>query len=124
MKKFCIIFTLALLCSAPSYAQLKVIGTGDNMSVDTSVFPPKMQAAYDLMTKKCGKCHTMERVIVSVQTGLCPFSKTSFTKDTAKSIVTRMLLKPESDMTRKDAKTILELLNFMLDEKLRVAEKH
>lgn len=116
MKKLCIFLALGLLFSATAYGQLKVVGNGATVSINTSAFPSKMQAAYDVMQKKCGRCHTMERVIVAVRTGLCPLSKMNFTKDTAKSIVVRMFLKPESNMTRDDVKAIVELLNYMIDE--------
>ena len=123
MMKICFLVTIALLCSATSNAQLNVVGNGGEMNVDTSLFPPRMQDAYVLMKQKCGKCHTIERVIVSVQTGHCSLTKSPFTKDTAKSVITRMLLKPDSNMTRSEAKTILELINYMLDQNSNLAEK-
>jgi Photosystem P840 reaction-centre cytochrome c-551 len=123
MKKISMLVLFVLVFSTTSYAQLKVIGKGENLSIDTSEFPPRMQAAYDLMKQKCSKCHTIERVIASVQTGVCLYSKTSFTKDTAKSIVARMFLKPDSNITRDDARTIVELLHFMLEQNADVAQK-
>lgn len=122
MKTVFTILAIGILYSATALAQLKVVGNGEAMSIDPSGFPPKMQAAYSLMQQKCGTCHTVERVIVSLQTGLCPLSKTSFNKDTAKSIVVRMFLKPESGMTRDDMRTIVGLLNFMIDEKAKEAK--
>jgi len=123
VKKTCIILVFALLVSALAHAQIKVIGRGNALNIDTSGFPPKMRAAYALMAQKCTRCHTIERVIVAVQSGVCPLSKTRFTKKTSESIVARMYLKPESNMTKKEARTILEFINYLLDENTAVAEK-
>ncbi len=123
MKKTGIILVFALLCSVIAHAQLKVIARGNAVTIDTSGFPPTMRAAYSLMAQKCSRCHTLERIIVAVQSGVCPLSKTRFTKKTSESIVVRMYLKPESNITKKEAKTILDLLHYLLDENTTVAEK-
>src|SRR6266480_1892586 len=121
MKKASIILVFALLVSTIAHAQLRVIGRGNAVGIETSGFPPPMQEAYGLMAQKCSRCHTIERVIVAVQSGVCPLSKTRFTKKTSESIVVRMYLKPESNMTKQEAKTILDLLNFLIDENTAVA---
>jgi hypothetical protein len=93
------------------------------VGIDTSGFPPRMRTAYSLMAQKCSHCHSIERVITAVRTGVCPLSKTRFTKKTSESVVARMYLKPDSNMTKKEARTILELLNYLLDVNTAVAEK-
>jgi hypothetical protein len=123
MKRACFVLAWVLFVSTMAYAELKVIVQGDSLSIDPSGFPPKMQAAYGMMLQKCNKCHSIERVIVAVQSGVCPVSKTSFSKDTAASVVTRMYLKPDSNMTKKEARTILDLIYYMLEQKTTVVEK-
>ena len=123
MKKTCVMLVFALLVSTIAHAQLRVIGGGNAVGIETSGFSPQMREAYDLMAQKCSRCHTIERVIVAVQSGVCPLSKTRFNKKTSESIVVRMYLKPESNMTKLEAKTILDFLNFLIDQNSAVAEQ-
>src|SRR6266487_2534783 len=100
MKKTCVMLVFALLVSTIAHAQLRVIGGGNAVGIETSGFSPQMREAYDLMVQKCSRCHTIERVIVAVQSGVCPLSKTRFNKKTSESIVVRMYLKPDRKSTR------------------------
>lgn len=123
MKKTGIALVFALLVSSIACADVKVIVQGDTVSIDPSGFPTQMRAGYDLMMEKCNKCHTIERIVAAVQTGICPITKTSFSKTSTRSVVTRMYLKPESNMTKSDARTIVLFLNYLLDQKVTVVEK-
>jgi hypothetical protein len=100
-----------------------VTGQGENLGVDTSGFTPQMQMAYRLMAQKCSQCHSIERIIVAVQTGVTPLAKGSFTKETTRALVQRMFLKPASNLTKKDARTVVLLLNYMLDQQTAMVEK-
>ncbi len=111
---------MVLLVGAVAHAEIKVFVRGDRLSIDATGFSPKMLKAYDLM---CNKCHSIERVVVSAQTGICSISKTSFTKETTRAIVTRMYLKPESDMTKSEARTIVLFLNYLLDQRVIIVER-
>lgn len=123
MKKICLILSCALLISVVAHAQLNVIIKGDNLSIDSSGFPPDIQTAYHLMMAKCNQCHSIERIVVAVQTEVCPLSKSAFTKDTVRAVVTRMFLKENSNMTREDARVIVEFLKYLLDQKTTLVEK-
>lgn|GEM_PF-393661 len=123
MRRLCLVLCCALFAGAVAHAQLNVVIQGDKLSIDPSGFPPQMQAAYYLMMQKCNQCHSIERIIVAVQSEVCPLSKTAFTKQTTKAVVTRMFLKENSNMTREDARTIVQFLNFLLDQKTTVVEK-
>ena len=119
MKTACIVFAYILLVCTPSSAQLRVIGGGDAVGLDTRGFPPEMTMAYELMTQKCTQCHTLERVIAAVQTGVLPLSSQRFGADTSESLVAKMFQKPGANMSRAEARNILKLLNFLLTEKVR-----
>ena len=123
MKNICLLLCCLLVTCVVAYAQLNVIVQGENVSIDSTGFPPKMQAAYNLMMKKCNQCHSIERIVVGVQSGVCPLSKTAFTKETTRTIVTRMFLKENSNMTRENARDIVEFLDFLLDQKTTVVKK-
>ncbi len=124
MKRVGIALSCMLLFGSGAHAQLVVNGSGSSRSIDASGFPPGMQAAYRLMTQKCTRCHTIERIIESLQTGITPISRTAFNKQTSESVVVRMYLKPDSHLSKSDARAVLGLLNFLIDENERsVAEK-
>jgi len=123
MKILCGVLVMVLLVGAVAHAEIKVFVRGDRLSIDATGFSPKMLKAYDLMMQKCNKCHSIERVVVSAQTGICSISKTSFTKETTRAIVTRMYLKPESDMTKSEARTIVLFLNYLLDQRVIIVER-
>lgn len=122
MKKICIVLILTLLASTVAHAELKVIGNGDNLAVDTTEFPSQMQKAYTVMVRRCSQCHTIERVISAVQSGVTPLSKSSFTKENIKPLVTRMLLKAGPTYDKSERRAIVLLLNYLLD-KTKVAGK-
>jgi hypothetical protein len=123
MKKICLLLCCVLLTSVVAYAQLNVIVQGDNLIIDSTGFPAKMQSAYILMLQKCNQCHSIERIIVGVQSGICPLTKSAFNKETTKTIVTRMFLKENSNMTRENARDIVEFLNFLLEQKTTLVKK-
>jgi len=113
-----ILFTMifCLLFAASSHAALKVIGSGDKMQLDASRFPPVMKSAYQLMQNKCTSCHTLERVVIALQTGVAPTTLLEFNKKTAKDHCNKMMRKPNANITQQDAKMITELLYYLIDE--------
>lgn len=115
MKKVVLVALLFCLSSTAAHAALKVIGKGDNMRLDSSGFPPNMKAAYDVMRVKCVKCHTLERTIVALQTGIAPISGQPFDRNATKAYGIKMLRKPDSNMTKQEVKVTVELMNYLLD---------
>lgn len=116
MIKRYIAILIVLALAVPAYAGIKVIGSGDNIEIDTAGFPPNMKSAYDLMRVKCKKCHSLERAVVAIQTGLAPISGGIFDKGATGAYGVKMLRKPDSNMSKADVKTVVDLLNFLLDK--------
>ncbi len=108
-----------LLFAAGAEAKLIVIGTGDATRFDVSGFPPEMQEAYKVMEVKCVKCHSLERAAIALQTGIAPISGGLFDRSATRAYGIKMLRKPDSNMTKEDVKTVVKLLNFMLDQAAR-----
>jgi hypothetical protein len=100
----------------PAHAGIKAIGSGDNIEIDTAGFPPNMKSAYDLMRVKCKKCHSLERAVVAIQTGLAPISGGIFDKSATGAYGVKMLRKSDSNMSKADVRTVVDLLNFLLDK--------
>ena len=123
MKKIIISLVFTLLTCATAYAQIRVFVEGDAVRIDPSGFPPKMREAYALMVRKCNQCHTIQRLIIAAQTGICPVSKVPLNKNTSEELVVRMYSKPGANMTKQEARAIWEFINFMLDHSIVVIVK-
>lgn len=116
MKKTVILLVLLCLFGTAAHAGLKVIGKGDNMRLDPSAFPPAMKANYEIMRVRCVKCHTLERTIVAIQTGIAPISGQLFDRNATKAYGIKMLRKPDSNMTKQEVKATVDLMNYLLNE--------
>lgn len=116
MKKVLSLLVLFCLTTTAAHAALKVIGKGDSMRLDSAKFPPAMKANYDIMRTKCVKCHTLERTIVAIQTGVAPISGQIFDRNATKAYGIKMLRKPDSNMSKAEVKATVDLMNFLLNE--------
>jgi len=116
MKKLLATTLLIVTTASAAHAGLKVIGKGDSMRLDPSSFPPAMKANYDVMRTKCVKCHTLERAIVAIQTGVAPISGQPFDRSATKAYGVKMLRKPDSDMSKPQVKQVVDLMNYLLSE--------
>ncbi len=116
MRYIFLIGALSLMLSSPCHAGLKTVGSGDNMRLDPSDFPADMKARYEIMKVKCVKCHSMERAIVALKTGIAPISGQLFDKSATKQYGIKMMRKPDANMSKEETKEVVELLNYLLDE--------
>jgi len=116
-----IIVTLILVAlfatvSTPAHAKIRAIGKGDKMNFDPSQIPPDLKGAFEIMKVKCIQCHTQERTVIAIQTGIAPVTGQPFDKQATKAYGIKMLRKPKSNMTREDVKKVVELMNYLIDE--------
>ena len=114
MKKLLVTMLLIATTATVAHAGLRVIGRGATMRLDPSSFPPAMKASYDVMRVRCVKCHTLERAIVAIQTGVAPISGQPFDRSATKRYGIKMLRKPDSNMTKSEVKQVVELMNYLL----------
>jgi len=118
MRKITLLTILAFIISAPlADARIKTTGRGDKMNFDPESIPPNFQASFELMSRKCIKCHTMERTVIAVVTGRAPITGQLFDKQAVKAYGIKMLRKPNSDMSKSEVRDVVLLLNYMLDNK-------
>jgi hypothetical protein len=117
MKKLVLTCLLLGLWVSASYAALKVIGQKDNMQLDTTGFSPAMKANYEILKVKCSNknCHSLERTITALQTGVAPISGQPFDRNATKAYGVKMLRKPDSGMNKQEVKATVELMNYLLD---------
>ena len=117
MRKFFLLAALvSLVVTANADARIKVKGRGAAMNFDPASIPAQFKASYETMSKKCVKCHTMERTVIAIQTGRAPITGQTFNKQSIMAYGIKMLRKPNSDMSKKEIKDIVLLLNYLLDE--------
>lgn len=120
MKKLaCLVALITLVCSVSADARVRVKGRGDRMNFDPDSIPANYRASFDLMSRKCIKCHTMERTVIAVQTGRAPITGQPFDKQAVKAYGIKMLRKPNSNMNKQEIRDIVVLLNHLLDENAR-----
>jgi hypothetical protein len=117
MRKLILLVTLCTLVVASiADARIRVKGRGDRMNFDPDSMPAQYRASFDLMTRKCIKCHTMERTVIAVQTGRAPITGQPFDRQAVKAYGIKMLRKPNSGMNKQEIRDVVVLLNFLLDE--------
>ncbi|MBI5014601.1 MAG: cytochrome C [Deltaproteobacteria bacterium] len=103
-----------------AFGGLKVLGTGEQKRLDPSGFPPDMKESYALMEIKCANtsnnCHGVGRAVEAIVTGIAPNSKTPFDKEAAKQYGVKMMRKPDSGVNKQEAKTLVQLMYYLIDE--------
>lgn len=118
MRMLAVLLGVALLAVVPGqvYAKIKTVGSGDKITFDGSQIPADMKGAFEIMKVKCIQCHTMERTVISIQSGIAPVTGQPFDKNATKSYGIKMLRKPKSNMSRDEVKQVVGLLNYLLDQ--------
>ena len=111
-----ILLALLVVFSMPAHARINSVGRGDKMNFDPSQIPADLRPAFEIMKVKCIQCHTMERTVISIQTGIAPVTGQPFDKQATKAYGIKMLRKPKSNMTRDDVKKVVDLMNYLIDE--------
>jgi len=117
MKRLFLLTALVILSiAATADARVKVKGRGASMNFDVASLPPQYHATFEMMTKKCSKCHTMERTVVAVQTGRAPITGQIFDRQAIKAYGIKMLRKPNSDMNKQEIRDVVILMSYILEE--------
>ena len=119
MKAVAFFILAVLLFSLPCYASLKTMGRGDSLCFDPACIPAGMKSSYDTMKVKCIKCHTLERTVVAITTGIAPITGQPFDRSATRAYGVKMLRKPDSNMNKAEIKAVVDLMNYMLDEAAR-----
>lgn len=107
---------LLLVIAISAQAAVKTIGKGETLNFDPAAIPTSQKANFDVLQAKCKKCHTLERTVVAIRSGVAPISGGIFDRNAVKRYGVKMLRKTDSNMTKDDVKAVNELLNSLLDE--------
>lgn len=116
-RKILVISSLVVAAlSVQAHARINAVGKGDKMNFDPAQIPADMKPAFDVMKIKCISCHTQERTVIAIQTGIAPVTGQPFDKQATKAYGIKMLRKPKSNMNREEVKQVVNLMNFLIDE--------
>jgi hypothetical protein len=121
MKRAAVLLAGLCVLAAPAAAvELKTLGRGDSLTFDPAIFSAELRVKYETVMKpKCVKCHSMERTVIAITTGVAPISGQPFDKTATKAYGVKMMRKPDADMTKEQVKIVVELMNYLLDEAAR-----
>lgn len=118
-RSLLLVALLTFLAASAADARVKVKGRGDKMNFDPDSIPANFKATFELMSHKCVKCHTMERVVIAVQTGRAPITGQPFDRQAVKAYGIKMLRKPNSGMNKQEIRDMVILMNYILEENSR-----
>ncbi len=119
MKTFVCAVAALILFSTTCFAGIKTVGRGDSLNFDSAGIPASMRGSMDIMKRKCVKCHTMERTVVAITTGVAPITGQPFDRAATRAYGIKMLRKPDSNMNKQEVKAVVDLMNYLLDEASR-----
>ena len=108
-----------VMVTAPAHSALKVVGKGSELAFDPAKFPPRMKSSYEIMKIKCTKCHSLERTVVAITSGVAPISGQPFDRDAVEAYGAKMKRKTESGMSAREVKDVVELLHYLLSQTSR-----
>ena len=103
--------------------QLKIIGTGKNLDVDSNHFNDTQTLQYNMFKQRCSQCHEIARPLQAVETGISPVSHQTFGLKEIKRYVIKMMRKPNSGITKPEAKQIILFLRNLKQDVDQSAEK-
>ena len=117
MRKTILVVTMALLMmSAVSHASVKIVGKEGFREFDSSDFPPDKKASYKIMKARCTQCHTLDRVVQSIVTGIASSSWQPFDQNAAKTYGDRVMRKANKNMTKEEVKSVVVLMQWLITE--------
>jgi DNA-binding NtrC family response regulator len=83
---------------------------------DPSSFPPAKKLGYKIMKSQCTKCHSLDRVVQAIQTGIAPYSWQPFDQDSAKTYDKRVVKNANSSMAKEEVNSVIDLLQWLISE--------
>jgi len=118
MKRLVVLFVICLMTSQ-AFASLKFSGSGSDRQINTGSFPPQMKANYELMSSKCTKCHSLERLVISLKTGIAPISNQPFNLEHMQTDINSMVRRSNArkfPISKEESQSIFAVLKYMLEE--------
>ena len=102
------------MMTSVSHAGIDVVGEKGFREFDPSNFPPDKKLSYKIMKAHCTQCHTLDRVVQAIETGIAPISWQPFDQNSAKSYGENRMKKANESMTRGEVKSVVELMQWLI----------
>lgn len=115
MRNTLIMCTVLLMIAVPCVAKV-VVKKGTDYQIDTSRIPAQMRDNYKLMLEKCTRCHSLDRILSAIDTGIVQSTAMEYNAKTIHEYGLKMLRKKSSHMTKEDVRKVSDLLIFMVNE--------
>ncbi len=101
---------LSLGLALPVSAALKTVKKGKSTLLDGSQFQGDLAKEFKFFKAKCSQCHDLHRPTYALVKGKTPLSGDNFDKMGIKKYVVKMMRKPNSGISKPDAKRIIKFL--------------
>jgi hypothetical protein len=115
-KMMFVLMVMVLTMNTVSYAGVKVIGKEGSREFDPSNFPPDKKVSYQIMKTRCIKCHTLDRIVQAIETGIAPNTWQPFDQKAAKAYGDSIMRKSNKNMTKEEVKSIVDLMQWLIVE--------
>ena len=102
--------SLILSAALPAYASLKTIKRGKSTVLVASQFKGPLAKEFSFFQAKCTQCHDLHRPTYALTKGKTPLAGDAFDRKGVKKYVVKMMRKPNSGISRDDAKRIIKFL--------------
>ncbi len=101
---------LVLVAAQPVSAALKTVKKGKSTLLVGAQFRGPLNNEFKFFEVKCTQCHDLHRPTSALIKGKTPLSGDLFDKKGIKKYVVKMMRKPNSGITKSDAKRIIKFL--------------
>jgi hypothetical protein len=115
MLRVLLLAVLLMSWVLPVQAGVKTVGHNESLRFDSAGFTPEMKAAYGIMQAKCTQCHSLERTVIAVTTGVAPISGRPFDHAAVMTYGQKMLRMPNARMSKEEVKSVVDLLSHLLE---------
>ena len=115
MHRWILVATIVVsIMSTVSYASNDITGEYGFREFDPSHFPPDKKLSYKIMKARCTKCHSLDRVVQAVETGIAPISWQPFDQNTANTYGENVMKKANEGMTKEEVRSVVELMQWLI----------
>jgi len=114
MRRFMVAVALVVVMNVPCYAGLRVVGEAGFREYDPANFPPDKKLSYKTMKSRCTRCHSLDRVVQAIGTGIAPDSWMPFDQNSARAYGESRMRKANESMSPAEIQSIVDLMQWLI----------
>ena len=108
------VLVLVLMMCAESHAGLVIVGETGFREYDPANFPPDKKLSYKIMKQRCTKCHTLDRVVQAIGTGIAPDSWLPFDQNSARAYGDGLMRSANASMSKEEIASVIDLMQWLI----------